>query len=62
MGYKVEISVLEGLKKTLLSNNKLLNLLKEGQNDVEQNAIENEIAKNDKQIKLLEDEYYIGKK
>jgi cell division protein FtsB len=59
MGYKVQISVLEGLKKTLENNNKLLKGL---QATPKSDKLSKQIKANEKQIKLLEDEYYIGKK
>jgi hypothetical protein len=51
--YKVKISVIEGLKKQLEANNKHL------ANHTKNPAITKLIKANDKQIKLLKDEYYI---
>lgn len=60
MGYKVTIQILEGLKKTLENNNKLLNRLKSTDSKI--GTVAKQIKANEKQIKLLENEYYIGKK
>ena len=53
MGYKVTIPVLEGLKKQLEANNKHL------ASHTSTPAIKKLIKANDKQIKLLKDEFYI---
>ena len=58
--YKVKTSALEGLKKQLEANNKLLASLKETPALNTTNVkISNQIKANEKQIKLLQDEYYI---
>ena len=62
MGYKVEISVLEKFKKEFESTNKILENLKNELNDVGQETVQRQIKKNEKQIKILENEYYIGQK
>ena len=54
--YKVKISVLEGLKKTIEENNKLLRSL---QATPKSDKLGKQIKKNEKQVKLLKDEYYI---
>ena len=51
--YKVQISVLEGLKKQLVANNKHL------ASHTKNPAITKLIKANEKQIKILKDEYYI---
>ncbi len=51
--YKVHIVVLEGLKKQLAANNKVL------ATQTSTPSIAKTIKDNEKQIKLLKDEYYI---
>lgn len=63
MGYKVQISVLEGIKKTLENSNKVLLSFKSSPSKTSLDAkIDKQVKANDKQIKLIEDEFYIGKK
>lgn len=63
MGYKVQISVLEGIKKTLENSNKVLaEVAAKSSSNGKEDKIVKQIKANEKQIKLLEDEYYIGKK
>lgn len=59
--YKVKTQHLEGLKKQLASNNKLLSgLMVNSTLNARQRVIANkQIKANGKQIKILEDEYYI---
>ena len=57
MGYKVEIGVLEKLKKTLENNNKLLKGLQA--KDTKIGTVAKQIKENEKQINLLKNEYYI---
>lgn len=57
--YKVNISILEGLKKQLEANNKVLESFKgtpASYNTAKANKL---INANNKQIKLLKDEFYI---
>ena len=59
--YKVKIDVLEGLKKELIKNNKLLTNIKTEANGLSAvtMGIDKQIKANEKQIKLLKNEYYI---
>lgn len=57
--YKVRIEQLKALKKQLIANNKLLDNLRDELNDVAQEAVDKQISRNEKQIKILTDEYYI---
>ena len=52
--YKLKISVLEGLKKQLEANNKHL------ANHTATPLIKKLINSNNKQIKMIQDEFYIG--
>lgn len=58
MSYKVKISVLENIKKTLENNNALLKGLLTNP-DSKTGSVAKQIKANEKQIKLLGDEYYI---
>ena len=63
MGYKVQISVLEGIKKTLENSNKVLaEVAAKSSSNGKEDKIVKQIKANEKQIKILENEYYIGKK
>ncbi len=57
--YKVHTIVLEGLKKQLVANNKVLAGQSESANARQQVLIAKTIKENEKQIKLLQDEYSI---
>lgn len=63
MGYKVPIQVLEGFKKALEDSNKTLVSFKSSPSKTTLDSkIDKQIKANNKQIKLIEDEFYIGKK
>jgi len=63
MGYKVPISVLEGFKKALENSNKVLTeVAAKSASNGKEDKIVKQMKANDKQIKLIEDEFYIGKK
>jgi hypothetical protein len=57
--YKVSTKELENIKKELISNNKILEVLHDELNDVAKTLVDKQINKNDKLIKLLEDNFYI---
>lgn len=57
MGYKLEIGVLEKLKKTLENNNKMLKGLQTKESKI--GVVAKQIKENEKQINLLKNEYYI---
>lgn len=56
--YKVNVKILGDLKKQLLANNKFLNSLSANQSASAERV--KLIKANEKQIKLLEDEFYIN--
>lgn len=60
MGYKVPIDVLKGFKKALEKSNEVLenNLIDES-GQYENEEIAKQIKANNKQIKILKDEFYI---
>lgn len=58
--YKVKIAVLEDIKKQLEANNKILASFKSSPSKTALDSkIDKLIKANNKQIKLLQDEYYI---
>lgn len=60
MGYKVQISVLEGFKKALENSNKVLaDVAAKKASNGKEDKIVKQIKANEKQIKILENEYYI---
>ena len=60
MGYKVQISVLEGLKKALENSNKVLaEVAAKNTSNGKEDKIVKQIKANEKQIKVLKDEFYI---
>lgn len=60
MGYKVQISVLEGIKKALENSNKVLaEVAAKSSSNGKEDKIVKQIKANDKQIKILTDEFYI---
>ena len=63
MGYKVPIQTLEGFKKALEDSNKTLLSFKSSPSKTTLDAkIDKRIKANNKQIKIITDEFYIGKK
>ena len=60
--YKIKIKDLESVKKQLKTNNLYLNeLMASKSTNISTSKIKVLINGNEKQIKLLEEEYYIGK-
>lgn len=57
--YKTRIQHLEGFKKQLEASNKVLTSISDGLTATAKVSVTKQIKANEKQIKLIKDEYYI---